>query len=86
MDKDANSKTHIVITVIAVLIIYILSYGPACALMVKYRVSGLAASGIEYFYAPLSFFCERLGMDEFMRSYLFWWGRIFGVSMHAWYR
>lgn len=68
--------------VVAALVLYVLSYGPVWALSWKYKLSGPANEMIATIYKPLGFVCKRLGMEDLMVNYCFWWGGIFDLQIY----
>ncbi len=83
MSEDVEKKSSAewwIIAVVAALVLYVLSYGPASAFMYKFHRADTAGEMIETFYKPLEFVCERLGATDLMGSYISWWYKVFNVQ------
>ncbi len=81
MSEDTEEKSQAgrwVIAMVSVLVVYVLSFGPVCALANKYYDSPEAAQFLMWtFYKPLEWGCERLGLEKLSSSYYAWWCEIF---------
>ena len=63
-------------TLLQLLAVYVLSYGPVMAVYSSQRVNGPVPQGLTTFYQPLSWVYEKTPLGRPLRAYDGWWKRM----------
>ena len=79
MSLEPNRKSHAtawIVTILAVLLLYVLSYGPLLVLMHNGTIPPAAHKWLDGFYSPVRWLYVYTPLGEPLRAYTIWWGKV----------